>query len=1118
MSLEKKLCSQCNAPLQPAMLRCRSCGTAISAEKKPAAIGSTSDSDVVNVTSAGANKVKVGAKNVVSSQESSSHFMIDDLLQMAESANKSKEPIEPPPISSLKKSSELDSDSSLFDMSEFSGMLESAEESSEEKETATSLDRVTEVPAPRKKKQNPPVPELHKPVGESVPVVTKARRKPKAVAESTSSDKSEKKAAPKEVASKEIARKKSVRSRSRADILQVKSEKQDRRTVKRAIDDAVNLKPPSFDVPKDATGKKTKSKFNKKVFSKAITQLEEIQFENSKESLESTISIIKKLGEMESPEVVDSLVPFLKDTRPGVPEITAHSLAKARSIDATEPLLRKLETVEEGKVVPFLHALEVQADYRSVGPMIAFGALNSMHSFRIESLVVGMGRPAIPLLIDLLHQSKNKSTILSILSCLGKFKDREATKSIIEISKSKSSKVRQKAIEALGEIGDHQAVRCFVQALGDPKPNVRATAAKSLGLIKEESMIKPLARATKDPDIEVRIQAAIALGEIGNLNAAVALESMLQSDSQREVLAACEALCKFGDSKAIHKIVQLLSAPENESEVKLQMELLDSLRRVREKAAPAVDSILEFLDLENEQLRRKSIEVLGQIGDASASEAIEVCLIEDESEQVRMTAAKALGEIGDHESFTALSKALEDTMNVRTKAIIALGRLKQDAAISTLTTFLFDPSPEIRYQAMMALVEIGKPASAHQIVPLVVDDDEMVSRGAFRALEKLGDKRPEKEILKAAKKRTKGTVASKGSSFSFSELLENFVPYRTMEIFSPSTREGQTALGTLAGTILVAFGLTYYFFFSAAPTTVLVRGFVSSVSVSPEGNIAAGTTRGLLEVWPPKASRPDQISVGNAEIFDVAYGTGESVWVAIGDTIYAVENKIKTPVSQLGSKNVFLSLEASPDRKTICAFDKQKNVYLFDSNSKKEKGVVSLSSLSRILAVSVSNDSIFVTDGSKIVSQVDNAGELIKTFTVQLVSQKDGVRSIATSPDGKTLAVGTVMGNIQLWDIEKGQVTKQLKQDLKEGARPAAIARLWYTPSKKDELFSFDSQLRLWDVAAGTSKNLPRLGGVEKISCSLDGQLLAISTVDDSAVQLINVTTGKRLKPLDYLQ
>ena len=142
-------------------------------------------------------------------------------------------------------------------------------------------------------------------------------------------------------------------------------------------------------------------------------------------------------------------------------------------------------------------------------------------------------------------------------------------------------------------------------------------------------------------------------------------------------------------------------------------------------------------------------------------------------------------------------------------------------------------------------------------------------------------------------------------------------------------------------------------------------------------------------------------------------------------------------------------------------------------------------------------------------------GALLKT----LEGNTDVVLSVAFSPDGRTLASGgffgmedarMLEGSIRLWDVSTGRLLKTLEGH-EWGVNSVAFSPNGQTLASG----SLDETIRMWDTLTGRHK-LTIEGHTEavlRVAFSPDGQTLA-SGSEDNTIRFWVVTTGEQLRSL----
>ena len=197
------------------------------------------------------------------------------------------------------------------------------------------------------------------------------------------------------------------------------------------------------------------------------------------------------------------------------------------------------------------------------------------------------------------------------------------------------------------------------------------------------------------------------------------------------------------------------------------------------------------------------------------------------------------------------------------------------------------------------------------------------------------------------------------------------------------------------------------------------------------------------------------------------------------------------------------------------------------STDSQKRPVVQTGHSSTVRSVAFSPDGKTLASGS-----LDNTVKLWDVSTGTELRTLEGhsaeVLSVAFSPDGKTLASGSRKGTIKLWDVSTGTELRTLTPMAKYliRTRPgasdengfAAVFSVAFSPDGKTLASgSEDNTVKLWDVSTGAE--LRTLTGhsesVESVAFSTNGKILVSGSLDKT-VKLWDVSTGTEVRTLRH--
>jgi len=247
-----------------------------------------------------------------------------------------------------------------------------------------------------------------------------------------------------------------------------------------------------------------------------------------------------------------------------------------------------------------------------------------------------------------------------------------------------------------GPASDELTDRVAAELVGEAPPDGAPSTAEGTVALEEEQVkdeIDIQIDLLNDPDWVVRREAVITLGEMGDERCVEPLARGLRDGDWQVREVAIEAMGQVG--------------------------------------SPAVDTLLKLLL--DWDVRKYAILALGKIRDERVLDPLMQQLRNDEFKDDAINALVELGE----PSVPKLIAALKDKdENVRKSAVLALGRIKNSAALDPLIEMLGDKDWFTRLTAAAALESIGDERGREAIKPLMKDPDMVVKMRVERILAK----------------------------------------------------------------------------------------------------------------------------------------------------------------------------------------------------------------------------------------------------------------------------------------------------------------------------------------------------------------------------------------------
>jgi WD40 repeat protein len=205
----------------------------------------------------------------------------------------------------------------------------------------------------------------------------------------------------------------------------------------------------------------------------------------------------------------------------------------------------------------------------------------------------------------------------------------------------------------------------------------------------------------------------------------------------------------------------------------------------------------------------------------------------------------------------------------------------------------------------------------------------------------------------------------------------------------------------------------------------------------------------------------------------------------------------------------------SPDGKTLASGSVDESIKLWDVKTGKNTATLH-GQAGYVFSVAFSPDGRLLASGSggKYDQRTATRSGMVKLWDVatgKLFATLEGhtlpVRSVAFSPDSKTLASAGQGATIKLWDVKTGKNTATLQDE-----RMDWVYGVVFSPDGKTLVSGGTGRgyIHFWDIASGKSTSIlrgdPTL--VWSVALSRDGKMLA-SGGGDKTIKLWDLTATK---------
>ncbi len=243
--------------------------------------------------------------------------------------------------------------------------------------------------------------------------------------------------------------------------------------------------------------------------------------------------------------------------------------------------------------------------------------------------------------------------------------------------------------EIAGEMRLEQVASTLIGIINSEQDEkILRSAINALGLIGDVSATSAISEYLYSNDVELTIAAIGALGQFATPTAVQRLSEKLGADPDLDLMIL-DAFYKSQMPEALEKINETLSAHWAHTRNAAKQRLIQI-------GAKAVPELLKNLRHDDPDLLIHTLNVLGEIGDESAIQAIRKLLFSDPKDaNVRFAAYEALGLLPVAKGAVALANGLSDPVeNVRAAAASAINHNYNAVLAAGLKNLVRDESPE----------------------------------------------------------------------------------------------------------------------------------------------------------------------------------------------------------------------------------------------------------------------------------------------------------------------------------------------------------------------------------------------------------------------------------------
>ncbi|AMV18601.1 HEAT repeat domain-containing protein [Planctomyces sp. SH-PL14] len=798
------------------------------------------------------------------------------------------------------------------------------------------------------------------------------------------------------------------------------------------------------------------------------------------------------------------------------------------------PLVMRSLYEEKSPAVPVAIAALVSFGETRVVPALCLLAVAAPeHRERVLQAFAGFGESIVPHMAQLSEPAEPEAVRFVAFEALGRLQSVRAIPALSAGLKEGNKLIQRVAAEGLAYIRSKKVIRPLIEALQNPDELVRIHASAGLRDNPDPKSAKFLVRSLRDKSLDVRKNIVASMGLCGDESVVGSLKKFLVDPSREMVVVASEAIGRLGQNSAVPTLVKMLEEETASGEDKALIQRIFKALQVLKDRRSLVP-LIGYLESTDPMIRRRAVEALGPIQDASARRALENALRSDRADEVRAAAALALGEQGQKHAIPALEAALSGSERVRINALQAIGLLQEKTSVPKVLTLLSDPGFRVRQAAANCLGAIKSPAAVPRLLEMVHDPDDSVRKSVFEALAALGEKRTEQELVGEIKPTRATNPAasttmmldtvslprpSSGSKRSSLAGLSDFAagifgtPWATLQELGPKK------IASIASAVAVLGVAVVFFNVQGSGLPPYRRAYVEATSISPDGAWAAtGRTSQGVEIWNTASKSVADYNPQLPNRF-VTFGASPELLYCVGQN-----NVVKATLAQ-GRVSNATDLGTHDDN--ILKFCSTVNGQFFATTSGRSVRVWSTEQAKTTIEIpygegfspddvrgkDTSLRSVSISeDGSTVMVVTSTAGARVwqngKLSDLKLAG-KNRLVAGAIRLDGQALLLLDAKGMMTTHDMANGKLTGSIQSPSQ------ARSGLYFLDSKR-VLQTYANCVSAFDVTTGEEKKaLFDLTKFDAVDLSADQSTVVAGDNEATPLYVIEVNGGALKSELD---